>query len=110
VKENVADKDVHGTAQRGERGPRAKLKRDDIRLILDRLAAGGTAVSITADYGIGSAAVSAIKHGRTWKDAVNEYEQARFEAMFEKDGLTFTPSVWRKPVIVELHGEYARAA
>jgi hypothetical protein len=121
IAENNKDTISHGTAagcaysqtaysQYGELNRNAKLNRADTGPILDRVAAGEPQPIIGAYYGVSQAAISKIKHGKTWHDAVNEYEQARFEAGFEKDGLTFTPSVWRKPVIVELHGEYARAA
>jgi hypothetical protein len=114
IGENNKDKISHGTAARcvlpGELNGNAKFKRTDIVTILDRLATGETCLAVAVDYGVRRTIINDIKHGVRWQDAVNEYEQARAEAGFEKDGLTFTPSVWRKPVIVELHGTFARAA
>lgn len=61
--ENAADRDRHGTTPRGEKVGSAKLTEDQVKAILAdrRLLA-----EVAADYGVTFAAISAIRHRKTW--------------------------------------------
>ena len=63
---NHADKIEHGTDQRCERHPCAKLTLDQARMVF---VAQGRQKEIAAKFGISQATVSAIKTGRLWSSA-----------------------------------------
>lgn len=55
---------VHGTAQRGEQHPRAKLTKEQVLAIR---ADGRRLGAIAADYGISESHASAIRNKQTWR-------------------------------------------
>lgn len=63
-KENNADKILHGTVQRGEKGPLARLSEADVRRIL---MSSETQRSIAKQYGVTQATISAIKTKKIWR-------------------------------------------
>lgn len=67
---NMADMMSKGrhARQRGEEGPAAKLTAADVLEIRRRRAAGERGLKVAADFGISPAAVSHIKHRRTWTE------------------------------------------
>lgn len=67
VKENMADKLIHGTAQRGERHGMVKLAADDVRVIRARLATGEFARMIAKDFNVSPSTIHMIKGGYTWQ-------------------------------------------
>ena len=64
--ENHGHKALHGTAQRGERNPHAKLTEAAVRAIRARRALGETLGNIAESYGISARAVSDIANRRRW--------------------------------------------
>ena len=66
-KANCWDKVKHGTAQRGERGPSAKLTAQDVREIRLLLEEGVTQKVIALKFGVTQVAISRIKVGKSWK-------------------------------------------
>lgn len=63
-KENIADKEAHGTVQRGERSGMAKLTAAQA----ERIKRGGEPVSVLVrEFGICRATVYHIRSGRLWK-------------------------------------------
>lgn len=62
--ENMADKERHGTAQKGERNANAKLTADDVRAIR---ASTEVARVLAKRYGISRGRVATLKTGRGWK-------------------------------------------
>lgn len=69
-KENDADKDIHGTRQRGEKNGISKITEQDARDILRRFRAGETQTALAAEYGIIPSNVSSICCRKTWKHVV----------------------------------------
>lgn len=67
VAENHRHKAIHGTLARGERQGAAKLTESDVREMRARLANGEHARLIANAFGVGVAAVYAIKHRRNWR-------------------------------------------
>lgn len=67
-KGNVADKRRHGTHQAGEQHPMHKLTADQVREIRRRRADGETGVSLAREFGVWPGTISAIFHGRLWKE------------------------------------------
>lgn len=65
-RENHADKRMHGTDPRGERGPGAKLTWETVREIRRRVAAGEMQKDVAAAHGISRAATSMIVNRRSW--------------------------------------------
>jgi hypothetical protein len=65
--ENEADKNLHGTVQRGERNYNTNFTEDDIRTIRLRLSSGETCVHISADYGVVPATIWRIKKRKNWR-------------------------------------------
>jgi hypothetical protein len=63
--ENEADKIVHGTHNRGERHPLAKLTTADVLEI--RKTQGVTQYILADRYGVSQSAISLIKLGKLWK-------------------------------------------
>jgi hypothetical protein len=51
----------------GERSGNAKLTLDDVRLIRQRIAAGASDRTLSAEMGVSPAAVWMIRTGKTWK-------------------------------------------
>lgn len=64
AKENNAHKALHGTAQRGERNPCAKLTEADVLAIR---ASAEPNTAIVARYGLNASHVSDIRRGAVWK-------------------------------------------
>lgn len=64
--ENQRDRVIHGTDVRGERAGRARLTRDDVRVIRSLCDAGENQHDIAARFGVSNSAVWAIHHRRTW--------------------------------------------
>jgi len=64
--ENCADKVIHGTALRGSRVKRARLKEADIHLIRERINAGEPVSKIAAAFGVTAGAIDGIRVGTTW--------------------------------------------
>lgn len=65
-RENVGDKHHHGTAQRGEQHPRARLSMLEVTMIRDRRMAGEPLASIARDFFISETHVSRISKGKAW--------------------------------------------
>lgn len=65
-KENEADKLLHGTHNRGEKHPLAKLNSDQVMEIL-ALGGSDTKKNIAKRFGISSTSVFKILSGETWK-------------------------------------------
>ena len=57
-----------GVDQRGESNGAAKLSGEDVTTIRFRIAAGETNAVIAADYPVSQSMISAIRHGRAWKE------------------------------------------
>ncbi len=64
--ENMADKKVHGTEQKGERHPRSILKEDQVREIKGLLAQGFGQTEIGRRYGVSNFAIHDIATGHAW--------------------------------------------
>lgn len=64
---NRRDAYRHGTAPIGSQRKTSKLTEDQVRDIKVRLAAGESTRSVSADYGVSSAAIHHIKAGRAWR-------------------------------------------
>lgn len=65
--ENKADQLCHGTRQRGELRPSAKLTRDAVREIRTKYTSGGTTYNaLAAQYGVTMEAVYSVVKRRTW--------------------------------------------
>jgi len=62
--DNLADRDEHGTAQRGERNPAAKLTDSQAGEIRVRRAAGEPLRDLAAEFGVCESAVSRIASGK----------------------------------------------
>lgn len=67
--QNQADRDKHGTHQKGEQGPNSKLKNKDINQIFVQYNNGSSMQKIAAHYGISPAVVYDILHRNSYKDA-----------------------------------------
>ncbi len=63
--ENSADRIIHGTDQRGEKSPKAKLTEDSVRE-LRRLKGRKTVFELADVYGVSIATISAVQTKRTW--------------------------------------------
>ena len=63
-KDNIADKVTHGTAQIGERSPRARLTEAAVREIR---ASSESLTSLAARHGVTISAVYAVRTRRTWR-------------------------------------------
>lgn len=66
TKENMADRVLHGTANRGSKHGLSKLSEGDIADIRQRLLAGESQASIAKLFPISQTAVSRINRGETW--------------------------------------------
>lgn len=64
--ENARHRQVHGTIRRGSRSPLAKLTEADILRIRESFLFGGRMSSIAMAYGVDSATIHGIVHGKTW--------------------------------------------
>lgn len=64
--ENLADRDLHGTHQRGAQHPSARLSEEDVIDIRLRHARGEPRAAIAARYGIVPSYVSMIAHKKAW--------------------------------------------
>lgn len=67
-RENMLDREKHGTGVAGERNPRAKLTVEDVRTIRRRFAMGERAKTIASDFGVHFGRIYMIKAGAQWKD------------------------------------------
>lgn len=65
-KENMAHKHMHGTAQKGERGPGAKLSQDQVDEIRRREAAGESRPRLAEEFGIARGHLRRIVVGEAW--------------------------------------------
>jgi hypothetical protein len=65
--ENEADKDLHGTKQRGSRHGQAKLTERTAATALVRVAAGESLRGVARDFGVTHVALLRIVQGRTWR-------------------------------------------
>ena len=63
---NIADKNRHGTYQRGERGNGAKLTDVTALDIKLRAIAGESGVSLAAEFGVTPTTITRVKLGQTW--------------------------------------------
>jgi hypothetical protein len=64
--ENSADSVRHGTSNRGERHPLAKLTEWDVREIRRKRAEGATTVSIAGEYGVTACTITDVCNRKTW--------------------------------------------
>lgn len=64
--ENTADRIADGTYQYGERGPRAKLTREQVREIREKLSLRVMQRELATEYGVSKSLISAIARGETW--------------------------------------------
>lgn len=67
-KANHADKLRHGTAQRGERNPAARLTADAVREMRRARRDGATLSTLAKRFGVGTSAVWRACRGENWKD------------------------------------------
>lgn len=65
-KKNLADREKHGTMNRGKRNGKATLGEDDIREIRRRAASGESQGSIAKCFGLQQSTVSKIKRRERW--------------------------------------------
>ncbi len=65
--DNMADRDTRHRTALGERNGKSKLTTPQARAIKVRLGSGYSDTAIAEIYGVHSATVHAIRHGRTWK-------------------------------------------
>lgn len=65
--ENKRDQILHGTVNRGENNGQAKLTKDDVKSIRDRVANGDTHQSIANDFDVHAGTVSQIARRIIWK-------------------------------------------
>lgn len=65
-KSNQADRLLHGTSNRGERHPLAKLSEADVHEIRRRLKSGERGCVIAKDFGVTRKNISLIKRGKSW--------------------------------------------
>lgn len=63
---NQADRDLHGTSNKGERNASAKLDETTVRSIKCRLTAGEKVGALAKEFGLWHGAISSIKNERTW--------------------------------------------
>lgn len=66
VAENAADRDLHGTALRGEDCPWAKLDEAGVREIRRRVAAGEVQRRLAEEFGVAPMAISRAVRGERW--------------------------------------------
>lgn len=64
--ENQADRNEHGTSNRGSRHGMSKLTEDDVADIRRRILSGQGVTAIARAYGVGHPTISNIKTGKTW--------------------------------------------
>lgn len=65
IKENSADRLVHGTHDRGERSVNAKLTEAQVREII-RLKGAETQTTIAAQFGVSAGTIHSIHVGKNW--------------------------------------------
>lgn len=65
-RENDADKDIHGTRQRGAKHGMAKVGDADIVPIFEAIASGETVNDVAARYGVAKTTISAIINRKNW--------------------------------------------
>lgn len=63
---NFADKPAHGTDNRGEKNPHAKLLAQDVRRIRLRRAGGERGSDLAREYAVTGATICDITKGRSW--------------------------------------------
>jgi hypothetical protein len=64
--ENMQDRVIHGTSNRGERSGSQRLTVEDVRQVRRRCAAGETDAAIAATYGVHPATIQAVRVRRSW--------------------------------------------
>lgn len=67
VRENMADKAIHGTQPRGELVPTSRLTASQVVAIRAELAAGERASDVARRYGLHSSHIHKIKYGTIWR-------------------------------------------
>ena len=65
--ENMSHKRLHGTQQTGERGPSAKLSRDQVAQIRERSLAGEKRPALAKEFGVTRWQIRRIVLGAAWK-------------------------------------------
>lgn len=65
-KENMADRDKHGTTMRGSGHVKAKLTEDMVREIRARIDDGGVMAHIAKECGVHKNTIISIQNGRSW--------------------------------------------
>lgn len=70
IKENHADKLVHGTHHRGERNPQAKLTAKDVREIRLRVLAGERMGDIAREFGVSPSNITVIMKYERWRHVI----------------------------------------
>ena len=75
-KNNLKDRDRHGTDQRGDRGTNRVLNSKQVAEIRRRRAAGERNVDLAREFGVDEATISAIWVGRNWKQVCESTEAA----------------------------------
>lgn len=65
-KENIADKERHGTKLKGENHPSAKLNWEIVRRLRSRRRGGATYGQLSAEFGIPKGTAAGICAGRSW--------------------------------------------
>ncbi len=65
--EDCRRKGRHGTSERGEKHPMAKLKERDVSEILIQLHQGASPLAISRQYKVSEACIYMIKNGANWK-------------------------------------------
>lgn len=63
---NLADRDRHGTIQRGESGTTAKLKLEQVLAIREAVTRGVTQVSLAREYDVSAATICLIVSRKNW--------------------------------------------
>lgn len=81
-KQNLADKLVHGTHNRGERNSGAKLTVAQVEAIRADARSGKTIAEV---YGVSQSRVSAIRKGRTWAWLNGDLPEKRSEKLSQAD-------------------------
>ena len=65
-KENAEDRALHGSTQSGENHHKAKLTKEDVLVIVDRIKTGDSYAQIARDYGMSEFPIACIGKGKSW--------------------------------------------
>lgn len=66
VKENAADRRIHGTENKGIRNGQARLTENEVRAIRNAVSAGNRRKRVAALYGVSRQTVDDVVNGRRW--------------------------------------------